>query len=86
MVLARRVTSDVHPRLMGLLNSMRVEIVPFGVEHFEVATDAFLRYGKGRHPARLNFGDCMSYAVASLAGLPLLYTGTDFSKTDIQAA
>jgi uncharacterized protein with PIN domain len=74
------------PRLNGLLDSMRAEIVPFGSEHFEIALNAFLRYGKGRHPARLNFGDCMSYAVASLAGLPLLYTGTDFTKTDIQTA
>jgi ribonuclease VapC len=86
MVLARRFRNDVSPRLNGLLDSMRAEIVPFGPQHFEIALNAFLRYGKARHPARLNFGDCMSYAVASLAGLPLLYTGTDFSKTDIQSA
>jgi ribonuclease VapC len=47
---------------------------------------AFLRYGKGRHPAGLNFGDCMSYALAVVSGLPLLYTGTDFSLTDVKTA
>jgi ribonuclease VapC len=45
-----------------------------------------LRFGKGRHPAALNFGDCMSYALASVSGLPLLYAGTDFSHTDIASA
>lgn len=85
MVVTRRFRSDIRP-IKGLLDSMQAEIVPFGPQHFEIAIDAFLRYGKGRHPAKLNFGDCMSYAVASLANLPLLYTGTDFSKTDIQAA
>ena len=86
LVLAGRIKSDAGSCLTGLLDSMRAEIVPFGAEHFHVALEAFLRYGKGRHPAKLNFGDCMSYAVASLADLPLLYTGTDFSKTDIQSA
>ncbi len=45
--------------------------------------DAFSRYGKGRHPAGLNFGDCLTYAVAKLSGEPLLYVGNDFSKTDL---
>jgi ribonuclease VapC len=85
IVVTRRFRSDVRP-LKGLLDSMQAEIIPFGPRHFEIAIDAFLRYGKGRHPANLNFGDCMAYAVASLANLPLLYTGTDFTKTDIQTA
>jgi ribonuclease VapC len=85
-VLSRRLSSDARPRLMGYLHKMNAEIVAFSPEHYEAAVDAFLRFGKGRHPARLNFGDCMSYAIASVAGLPLLYTGSDFSKTDIQAA
>lgn len=86
MVLTSRFRSDARLRLTGLLDTMRIEIVPFGPEHFDAALEAFRRFGKGRHPAKLNFGDCMSYAVASVAGLPLLYTGNDFSKTDIEAA
>jgi ribonuclease VapC len=48
--------------------------------------EAFLRFGKGRHPAALNFGDCMSYAVAKVANMPLLYVGNDFPQTDIAPA
>ena len=47
---------------------------------------AFLRYGKGRHPARLNIGDCFAYALAKRLGAPLLYKGDDFSQTDIRSA
>jgi ribonuclease VapC len=52
-------------------------------EHADVATSAFLRYGKGRHPAGLNFGDAMTYAIARVSGFPLLYLGDDFAKTDL---
>ncbi|NUL82548.1 MAG: type II toxin-antitoxin system VapC family toxin [Armatimonadetes bacterium] len=48
--------------------------------------DAFLRYGKGRHEASLNFGDCMAYAIAIVADLPLLFVGNDFAKTDVRRA
>ena len=54
--------------------------------HARLAADAFLRYGKGRHPAGLNFGDCMAYAVAKAEGAPLLFTGGDFARTDVAAA
>ena len=57
--------------------------LPFAAEHRRAATDAFLRYGKGRHPAGLNFGDCMTYAMAKLAGQPLLCIGEDFAATDL---
>ncbi|WP_347379669.1 type II toxin-antitoxin system VapC family toxin [Methylobacterium sp. Leaf466] len=50
------------------------------------AADAFARYGKGRHPAGLNFGDCFSYALAQALGAPLLFKGNDFSRTDIAIA
>jgi ribonuclease VapC len=85
-VLSARTSSDARARVLGLLRRMEAEIVPFTEEHFNAAMDAFLRFGKGRHPARLNFGDCMAYAVAAVSGLPLLYTGSDFSQTDIPAA
>ena len=61
-------------------------VVPFTEPHARLATDAFLRYGKGRHPAGLNFGDCMAYAVAQAEGAPLLFTGGDFARTDVEVA
>ena len=86
MVLSARTGRDARGAIARSLRQLQVQVVPFTEVHFEVATDAFLRYGKGRHPAALNFGDCMSYAMAALAGLPLLYTGNDFAQTDIQRA
>ncbi len=86
MVLSARMGTDARFSLSRALRRLQVEIVPFTEEHYEAAVSAFLRYGKGRHPAGLNFGDCMSYALAAVSGLPLLYTGKDFSKTDIQSA
>jgi ribonuclease VapC len=63
-----------------------IEVIPFGEQHARVAIDAFFRYGKGRDPAALNFGDCMTYAIASLAEQPLLCLGDDFSRTDLELA
>lgn len=63
-----------------------VERVDFGEAHLAAATAAFDRFGKGRHPASLNYGDCMAYAVARVAGCPLLYKGEDFARTDIRSA
>lgn len=83
MVLSSRLGKDPRLALNGFLRKMDVEVIPFTAEHYEVAVDAFERFGKGRHPAALNFGDCVSYAVARLSGLPLLYTGNDFARTDL---
>lgn len=70
-----------------LIRLAGIELVPFEAEHAAVARDARIRFGKGsRHPARLNFGDCMSYATAYIADEPLLYKGNDFSQTDIASA
>ncbi|BCH23126.1 ribonuclease VapC [Mesorhizobium sp. L-8-10] len=68
------------------LHKADVEIVAVKAEHADQARRAWRRYGKGRHPAGLNYGDCFSYALAALTGEPLLYKGNDFSQTDIQAA
>jgi ribonuclease VapC len=68
-----------------LLSRGGVETVPLLPEHVVLARDAWRRYGKGRHPAALNIGDCCAYALAKYAGEPLLYKGTDFGKTDIEA-
>lgn len=61
-------------------------VIAFDDRHWRVANEAFIRFGKGRHPAALNLGDCMTYAIAKLADLPLLFTGEDFAKTDLVAA
>jgi len=79
---------DLHGRALvaQFLERWNVEVTPFLDTHRKVAIDAFTRYGKGRHPAALNYGDCMTYATARLAELPLLFTGDDFAQTDLAAA
>lgn len=69
-----------------LLSELRIAIIPFTEQHAAVARGAFLRFGKGRHPAALNFGDCIAYASAKREGMPLLFKGDDFRLTDIEAA
>ena len=86
MVLSSKLKRDSRPLLTELFRKMNVEIVDFTEVHLEAAVSAFLRFGKGRHPAALNFGDCMSYALAKVSGLPLLYSGADFARTDVQSA
>jgi len=86
IVVSSRLGKDARPMLNEFLREAEIEVIPFLGDHFDAALDAFLRYGKGRHPAGLNFGDCLAYAAASLAGLPLLYAGNDFTATDITPA
>ena len=70
-----------------LLKSLAITIVPLNnTTHLAAARDAFDRYGKGRHKAALNFGDCLVYGFAKAEGLPLLFKGNDFAQTDIQPA
>jgi ribonuclease VapC len=71
-------------RLALILARFDIAIVGFEAHHWPVAWSAFLRYGKGRHPAGLNFGDCLTYAVAKLSGEPLLCVGDDFARTDLE--
>ena len=70
----------------ALIGRAKIEIAPFDAGQAGIARAAFLKYGKGRHPAALNFGDCASYALAKSKGAPLLYKGADFAKTDIVSA
>lgn len=72
--------------LDAFLNDRRIEVRAFDVAQLALAREAWLRFGKGRHPAALNFGDCFSYALARLLGLPLLFTGGDFAHTDLVPA
>ena len=60
-----------------------IELVPVEIEQAREAVRAFEKYGNGRHPAALNFGDCLAYGLAKVRGEPLLYQGNDFSKTDL---
>ncbi len=69
-----------------LVRKLELRIVPFGDAQVGHARRAFRLYGKGRHAARLNFGDCFSYALAKATGEPLLFKGDDFAQTDIEAA
>ena len=86
IVLAAKIRSDAKLYLTQLLVDFDIEPLAFGEQHWRVAFDAALRYGKGRHPAGLNFGDCMTYAVAKVSGRPLLCTGDDFARTDLVLA
>ncbi len=83
IVLSNKLGRDPRPQLSRFLREMEVEVIAFTAEHYEVAVDAFERFGKGRHPAALNFGDCLTYSVARLSGMPLLFTGEDFAQTDL---
>jgi ribonuclease VapC len=86
IVLSARLRHDARGLLARLLGEWTVEVVPFGDDHWKEAVDAYQRYGRGRHRAALNFGDCLSYAVAKLSGQPLLCVGADFARTDITLA
>ncbi len=68
-----------------LIAKATLHIEPVTAEHAELARDAWRRFGKGRHPASLNYGDCFSYALARATGEPLLFKGDDFTQTDSAA-
>jgi ribonuclease VapC len=72
--------------LDSLLREFGAVVVPFSDVHYAEAVRAYRAFGRGRHRAALNFGDCLSYAVASLAGDALLFVGGDFAQTDIRRA
>ncbi len=75
---------SAHEFVELLLDRLEIEILSIDAEIGRAALDAFDRYGKGRgHPAQLNMGDCFAYACARVAGLPLLYKGNDFARTDL---
>jgi ribonuclease VapC len=86
LVLAARLRRDPRDLILRLLDEFNIEYVPFGDEHWKEAIEAYLRFGKGRHKAQLNFGDCLTYAVARLAGEALLFTGNEFTETDLDLA
>jgi ribonuclease VapC len=69
-----------------LLAKLKIEIIAVSAKQANLARKAFQRFGRGRHPARLNFGDCFAYALAKDSGAPLLFKGEDFPQTDIAVA
>ena len=69
-----------------IVEALHAQVIPFDLEQAVLARGAYVRYGTGRHAARLNLGDCMVYGLAKLTGEPLLFKGQDFSVTDLAAA
>ncbi len=82
IVLSARLNEDARGLLARLLQESGIAVLHVTEAHFGIAMDAWLRYGRGRHPASLNFGDCLSYAMSVVAGEPLLCVGDDFPQTD----
>lgn len=72
--------------LQGAMRAAGIDVVAFTAEEAQVAAEAWRRFGRGRHPANLNYGDCMSYATAATHQAPLLFVGDDFARTDVTVA
>ncbi len=85
LVLLRRFGDAGDASLDRLLRGLNADVIAVDLEQTSVARDAALRYRRGHHPAALNFGDCFSYALASVMGESLLFVGNDFTQTDIAA-
>lgn len=83
IVVAARKGAEGSRELDLLFHTLDFEVVPLDAEQTDIAREAWLRYGKGRHPAGLNIGDCCSYALAAYMGQPLLYKGNNFDVTDL---
>jgi len=77
---------SAHTRVRLFLGALEVNFVGIGEKEFEIATDAYAQFGKGRHAAKLNMGDCYAYACAKANGAKLLFKGDDFAKTDVMRA
>jgi ribonuclease VapC len=73
-------------KLDALLDAFEISVDPVDRVQFSLAQDAFRRFGKGRHKAALNLGDCFAYALAKSKGMPLLFKGNDFAQTDLESA
>jgi len=86
MVMDRRTDPATVARFEDFVRDARIELMPVSVSQAHIARRAWRLYGKGRHPARLNYGDCFAYALAKDTGQPLLFKGRDFTRTDIEPA
>ena len=86
IVVEQRKRPAVLARFETLLAGLALDVVPVSAEQAVAARTAYQRFGRGNHPARLNYGDCFAYALAKVTGEPLLFKGNDFSQTDIAPA
>jgi ribonuclease VapC len=86
IVLNARLGQDLRGTLARFIEETGLAVIPFTEAHYGIALGAWVKFGKGRHPAGLNFGDCLAYAVARVADMPLLSVGDDFPQTDIALA
>jgi ribonuclease VapC len=86
IVVSARMKLNAQDLVARFLHEAHVNVIPFTDLHYELALGAWLAYGKGRHSAALNFGDCLAYAVAKHAERPLLCVGNDFTQTDLHLA
>ncbi|HEX6324574.1 MAG TPA: type II toxin-antitoxin system VapC family toxin [Vicinamibacterales bacterium] len=86
MVFIARRGSGTGREVDELVKELGITVVPFGEPEWQAATAAFHKYGRGRHRASLNFGDCLAYATAAVAGDSLLFVGDDFTHTGITPA
>lgn len=84
IVVEARFGSEGGVELDRLLDKAAIQIVSVNQEQIEIAREAYRRFGKGRHRAGLNFGDCFPYALSKLSGEPLLFKGEDFRRTDVE--
>jgi len=83
LVMFSRLGSAGSELVNDAVQRLRIKVVPFTEAHAFLAARANEEFGKGRHPAKLNFGDCIAYSVAKATGEPLLYIGSDFRQTDV---
>lgn len=83
IVVEARQGPDAARDLAHLLEEVAIEVEPVDAAQAQLAVDAWRRFGKGRHPAGLNLGDCFAYALARYRGEPLLFKGNDFTQTDV---
>jgi ribonuclease VapC len=86
IVLERRVGPEANRDLLDFIDEAEIEIVPVDLDQANLARLAYTKFGRGNHPAGLNFGDCFAYALAAARGEPLLCKGDDFSRTDVAPA
>ena len=86
LVLTAKLGGNPRCVLSRFLQEAGLTIIPFGEQHWRAAVEAYTRFGKGRHVAGLNFGGCLAYATARMAGRPLLCLGDDFARTDLELA
>ncbi len=86
LVIEGRADAMLRDRFDAFANKLELTVAPFLPAHASEAREAWVRFGRGRHPAKLNFGDCMAYGFARVEAEPLLFKGGDFALTDIEPA